>query len=112
MTVAASLSITARAAGLIQRTKVLFAKPVVEINGIVHEFTWLTTHRFVMRPGPQQVTVYFKRRESTGGRTTTSIEVAPGETIHLVATLQGKERGFVLQMRRDRLDPRTNEKPV
>nr|NLD39933.1 hypothetical protein [Actinomycetales bacterium] len=100
MTVAASLSITARPAGLIARTKVLWARPVVDVSGIVHEFTWLNTHRFVMRPGTQTITVYFRRRESTGAHARATFEVAPGETIHLLALLQGKGR-FTLQMRRD-----------
>ncbi|HHW82901.1 MAG TPA: hypothetical protein GX743_03620 [Actinomycetales bacterium] len=111
MTVAASLAITARAAGFIARTKVMFARPVVEIGGIVHEFNWLTTHRFVMRPGPQRITVYFKRKESTGAHATTTIDVLPGETVHLVATLEGKGR-FSLKMRRDRMDPRTADRAV
>lgn len=100
MTVAASLSITARAAGLIARTKVLWARPVVDISGITNEFTWVNTHRFVIRPGTQTITVYFRRRDSTGAHTRATIDVVPGETIHLLAILEGRGR-FRLQMRRD-----------
>ncbi len=84
--------------------KVLWARPVVDVSGVKHAFRWLTTHRFVMQPGRQTITVYFERKDSMGGHATTQLDVGPGETVFVIATLRGRD-AFELEVRRDPPDP-------
>ena len=67
----------------------VFASPIVEIDGVVHPVTWLNTHRFVIAPGQHTVRTYFKRRTSTAGYATSVFTAGPNETVHLSATLMG-----------------------
>lgn len=71
------------------RLQMVFASPVVEIDGATHPLRWLTTHRFVIAPGQHTVRTYFKRRTSTAGYATSVFTCGPNETVHLLATLTG-----------------------
>ena len=81
----------------------VFATPVVEIDGVAHPIAWLTTHRFVVAPGQHVVRMYFRRHDSTGGHCTTTLTTGPGESVHLDATLTGKR--FVIGTSRARTHP-------
>lgn len=87
MTVAATLAVSARAEGFIPRLNVMFATPVVEIDGEAHPIPWLHTHRFVLAPGQHVVRLWFRRHQSTAGHTSVPVSIGPGETVELVATL-------------------------
>ncbi len=71
------------------RLQMVFATPVVEVDGVAHPIAWLTTHRFVLAPGQHVVRMYFKRHQSTGGHSTTTLTTGPAETVHVAATLTG-----------------------
>ncbi|NCD16528.1 MAG: hypothetical protein EOL91_04295 [Actinobacteria bacterium] len=103
MTVASTLAVSARADGFLARLQVVFATPVVEIDGVAHPIAWLTTHRFVVAPGQHVVRMYFRRHDSTGGHCTTTLTTGPGESVHLDATLTGKR--FVIGTSRARTHP-------
>ena len=96
VTVASTVTVNARADGVRARLQVVFATPVVEIDGVAHPIAWLTTHRFVVVPGQHVVRMYFKRYQSTGGHATTTVTTGPGGEVQVVGTLTG--RRFVLEV--------------
>lgn len=87
MTVAATLSVSARAEGFLARLRVVLASPVVEIDGVTHVISWWGTHSFVVAPGQHTVRVWYKRHDSTAGHAALRVVLGPGETLRLVATL-------------------------
>lgn len=103
MTVASTLAVNARADGFLARLQVVFATPVVEVDGVAHPIAWLTTHRFVLVPGQHVIRMYFRRHDSSGGHATTTLTTGPAETVHLAATLTGKR--FVLEVTHSRPRP-------
>jgi len=108
VTIAATLAVNARAEGMRARLQMVFATPMVEIDGAIHSLRWLTTHRFVIAPGRHTVRMFFKRHQSTGGHATSVFTCGPTETVHLVATLTGTR--FVNEVSHSR--PRPLDAPV
>jgi len=103
VTIASTLAVNARADGFRARLQMVFATPMVEIDGATHTLRWLTTHRFVIAPGKHTVRMFFRRHQSTGGHATTFFTCGPAETVHLVATLSGTR--FVNEVSHTRTRP-------
>lgn len=88
MIIPASLAISARAPGA-SKLRAFGTQPVVEVNGMRHEFSWQTIHRFVMQPGLQRINVFYERRNARSGEVSLELEAKSGESVRLIATLVG-----------------------
>ncbi|WP_341359431.1 hypothetical protein V5H98_17180 [Georgenia sp. M64] len=87
MTVAATLTVRARIEGFLARLRRAFATPVLSVDGVETDLSWLGERRLVLTPGVHEVGVHYRNRRSTHGRATTSLTVAPGGEAALDAVL-------------------------
>ncbi|RPF26505.1 hypothetical protein [Georgenia muralis] len=87
MTVAATLTVQARTEGFIARLRRALATPVLSVDGVETDLSWLGERRLVVAPGTHEVGVHYRNRRSTHGRATTSLTVAPGGEVALDAVL-------------------------
>lgn len=85
MTVAASLSISARPSGMRARIAMFRWKPILMIDDEVIELDWLAKQRHVLTPGTHTLTMALARGDERAADTTTQLQAGPGEFIHVGA---------------------------